>query len=174
MTHQAAAEAIAQTIRISRGRHEPTNGRACVMEVASMLAGESFSDQPRAACPVLSAYLRTVNDLLDGWDRQRLLPYAARVVGTAGGWRSRRERASLCALYVAQARRRRGWLTPVLGSARWGPIAAREALWSGGVDAALALCDRLITSGPHRPEPDVAASWSTAIAGSPTHPLAYR
>ena len=137
------------------------------MELASLLAGEPFSDHPRAACPVIGAYLRTVNDLLDGWDRQRLLPYAARVVGTAGGWRSRRARASLCAHYVAHARGRSGWPTPVLRSAVWGRIAAREAVLSGGVDAALALCDRLITAGPNRPEPSIPAPRSGDMAALP-------
>lgn len=155
MTQQAVAEAMAQTIRISRGRHQPTSAKACVMEVASMLAGEPFSDRPRAVCPVIGAYLRTVNDLLDGWDRQRLRPYAARVVGTVGGWSSRHDRALLCAQYAASARRRRAWRSPVLRSVRWGPIAAEAALGRGGVDAAMSLCDLLITTGPHRPDPDI-------------------
>ena len=171
MTQQAMAEAMAQTIRISRGRHDPTSAKACVMEVASMLAGEPFSDRPRAVCPVIGAYLRTVNDLLDGWDRQRLRPYAARVVGTAGGWRSRRDRALLCARYAAAARRRRAWPSPVLRSVRWGPIAAAEALCTGGVDAAITLCDLLITTGPHCVEPDVLAPRPTDIADLPVRSL---
>jgi hypothetical protein len=158
MTQHTAADATAQTTTISKGRHERASAGTCVMELASLLAGEPFSDHPRAACPVIGAYLRTLNDLLDSWDRRRLVPYAARVVGTAGGRRSRRDRASLCAHYVARAHGRRGRLIPVMRTAPWGAIAAREALLSGGVDAALALCERLITAGPHSPEPPFTAT----------------
>ena len=69
----------------------PTTG-ACVMEVASLLAGERFSDHPRAVCPVIAAFLRTYNDRLDDGNRQELYRYATMVVGTAAGHRVRRER----------------------------------------------------------------------------------
>jgi hypothetical protein len=167
MTHQATADATAQTIRIGRGRHEGPDAGACVMELASLLAGEPFSDHPRAACPVIGAYLRTVNDLVDSWDRQRLRPYAARAVGTAGGRHARRDRAALCARYVARARRRPAWTAPVVWTAGWGRVAAREALLRGGVDGALALCDRLIAAGPHHAEPGIAAPATTRAADRP-------
>jgi hypothetical protein len=32
------------------------------MELASMIAGESFSDHPESACPVISSFLRAYND----------------------------------------------------------------------------------------------------------------
>jgi len=35
-----------QTIRLSRGKHSSPEEGACVMELASMLAGEPFSDHP--------------------------------------------------------------------------------------------------------------------------------
>lgn len=47
-----------------------------------MLAGESFSDHPTCACPVISTLLRSYNDRLDDERRQQLLPLAALVVGT--------------------------------------------------------------------------------------------
>lgn len=54
------------------------------MELASMLAGEPFSDHPSCACPVVSTLLRTYNDRLDDEQRQQLFPLASRVVGTRG------------------------------------------------------------------------------------------
>ncbi len=82
----------AKTVRLSRGAHASPDEGACVMEVASLLAGERFSDHPRAVCPVIAAFLRTYNDRLDDGNRQELYRYAAMVVGTAAGHRVRRER----------------------------------------------------------------------------------
>jgi hypothetical protein len=66
------------------------------MELASMLAGERFSDRPATASPVIAALLRTYNDGLDDRRRQDLYPLAAVIVGTAGGRGVERERMSRC------------------------------------------------------------------------------
>ena len=47
-----------------------------------MLAGESFSDHPQSACPVISSFLRAYNDRVNDERRQDLYRYAAEVVGT--------------------------------------------------------------------------------------------
>jgi hypothetical protein len=54
------------------------------MELASMLAGEPFTDRPRSVSPVIAAFLRGYNDLLDDRQRQDLIAYASTVVGTVG------------------------------------------------------------------------------------------
>ena len=83
-----------QTIRIDRGKHAVPEEGACVMELASMLGGESFSDRPRSVCPVVAGFLRGYNDLVDDDRRQDLYRYASEVVGSAGDrvmrWRRRR------------------------------------------------------------------------------------
>jgi hypothetical protein len=83
-----------QTIRIDRGKHAAPEEGACVMELASMLGGESFSDRPRSVCPVVAGFLRGYNDLVDDDRRQDLYGYASEVVGSAGDrvmrWRRRR------------------------------------------------------------------------------------
>jgi hypothetical protein len=83
-----------QTIRIDRGKHAAPEEGACVMELASMLGGESFSDRPRSVCPVVAGFLRGYNDLVDDDRRQDLYRYASEVVGSAGDrvmrWRRRR------------------------------------------------------------------------------------
>jgi hypothetical protein len=66
------------------------------MELASMLAGESFSDRPATASPVIAAFLRTYNDGIDDTRRQDLYPLAASIVGTAAGRGVERERMSRC------------------------------------------------------------------------------
>jgi hypothetical protein len=83
-----------QTIRIDRGKHAAPEEGACVMELASMLGGETFSDRPRSVCPVVAGFLRGYNDLVDDDRRQDLYRYASAVVGSAGDrvtrWRRRR------------------------------------------------------------------------------------
>ena len=85
-----------QTVRLARGRHQSPDQGACVMELASMLAAEPFSDHPRSVCPVLAAFLRAYNDGLPDDRRQDLYEYAAKVVGSVSGRRVRRARARRC------------------------------------------------------------------------------
>src|SRR3954470_18501935 len=82
-----------QTVKLTTGRHDSPADGMCVMELSSLLAGERFSDQPSAVDPVIAALLRIVNDVMDADERRRLIPYASRVIGTAGGLRARRARA---------------------------------------------------------------------------------
>jgi hypothetical protein len=72
-----------QTIKLSRGRHSSPEHGACVMELASMLAGESFSDHPRSVSRPIAAFLRGYNDLVDDRRRGDLYRYAALTVGSA-------------------------------------------------------------------------------------------
>jgi hypothetical protein len=72
-----------QTIKLSRGRHSSPDHGACVMELASMLAGEGFSDHPRSVSRPIAAFLRGYNDLLDDRRRADLYRYASLTVGTA-------------------------------------------------------------------------------------------
>jgi hypothetical protein len=90
-----------QTVRLARGRHQSPEQGACVMELASMLATEPFSDHPHAVCPVIAAFLRAYNDGVPDDRRQDLYEYAARVVGSASGRRVRRARARRCLLWYA-------------------------------------------------------------------------
>jgi hypothetical protein len=73
-----------QTIKLTRGRHSSPEHGACVMELASMLAGESFSDHPRSVSRPIASFLRGYNDLVDDRRRADLYRYASQTVGTAG------------------------------------------------------------------------------------------
>jgi hypothetical protein len=42
-----------QTIKLGRGKHTAPEHGACVMELASMLAGEAFSDHPDSVSPTV-------------------------------------------------------------------------------------------------------------------------
>lgn len=67
-----------QTVRLSRGRHSSPESGACVMELASMPAGEPFSDHPRCASRTVAAFLRCYNDSLNDKRRRQLYVYAAK------------------------------------------------------------------------------------------------
>ena len=82
-----------QTIKLSRGKHTSQEKGACVMELASMLAGEPFSDHPQSVCPVIAALLRTYNDSVGDERRQELYAYAAKAVGSRGPRSVERARA---------------------------------------------------------------------------------
>src|SRR5919198_983109 len=85
-----------QNVRLSGGGHASADQGACVMELASMLAGEPFSDHPKSVCPVIGAFLRSYNDRIDDDQREDLYATAARIVGTRGSRRLERRRARLC------------------------------------------------------------------------------
>lgn len=85
-----------QTTRLSAGRHRAPEEGACVMELASMLAHEPFSDRPESVCPVVARFLRSYNDHVDQRRRQDLYPYAARAVGTRADVTTERARAGMC------------------------------------------------------------------------------
>jgi len=71
----------------SSGGHSPANGdyQACVMEAASYIAGEPWSDAPKCVCPVIRSFMVAWNDSLrSDEERDRLLkPLLLKVVGTA-------------------------------------------------------------------------------------------
>jgi hypothetical protein len=82
-----------QTVTLRRGKHASPDRGACVVELASMLAGDRFSDHPPSVCPVIAGFLRGYNDLVPEEELLELYPVAARVVGSAGPRWVRRERA---------------------------------------------------------------------------------
>src|SRR5579884_397506 len=95
-----------QTITLSKGKHSSPEDGACVMELASMLAGEPFSDHPASVCPVLGSFLRAYNDSIDDDRRQDLYAFAAQVVGSRASINIQRERAERLADWAFEVQRR--------------------------------------------------------------------
>jgi hypothetical protein len=85
-----------QTVTLARGKHSSPRAGACVMELASMLAGEPFSDRPATVCPIVAAFLRAYNDAIDDNRRQDLYGLAADAVGTRAPAPVTRRRAQRC------------------------------------------------------------------------------
>ncbi len=154
-----------QTIRLGRGKHSSPEDGACVMELASMLAGEPFTDHPSCACPVIGAFLRSYNDSLDDERRQDLYRFAALIVGSRGSVQTQQRRAERLAQWCSgsfidrYAEDLPGWLVtltsrlrkPPLGSEALGARAARSfprhtaqthAQVLGLIDELLAIDDR--------------------------------
>lgn len=108
-----------QTVRLSRGKHSSPHEGVCVMELASMLAGEPFSDRPRAVCPVIGAFMRIYNDRLDDDRRQDLYAYASAVVGTSdAGAEAVIDRARACEEFAERMAQRRPRLIRLLSGRR--------------------------------------------------------
>lgn len=158
---RAAADANHQTVRLSKGKHASPGEGACVMELASLLAGESFSDRPASVCPVIAGFMRAYNDRVDDERRQDLYRYAAEVVGTRSGPDVEHTRERRCLEWAEGMRRQRprplrwiargapGSVDRRLGLDAAGTYAARSIRRHGDRThvAALALMDELIAMG---------------------------
>jgi hypothetical protein len=86
------------TLRLAHGGHDSPRDGVCVVELASILAGERFSDRPDCVDRVIGGYLRSLNDRVSHAERQRLLPYAEWAVGSCGDRKATRLRRDLCML----------------------------------------------------------------------------
>ncbi len=112
---QSSAPVNYQTVKLAAGKHaDPADG-VCVMELASMIAREPFTDHPRSVCPVIAAFLRAYNDSIDERRRQDLYGLAATAVGTRDSWLTERLRAARCRQWAAEVRSTRPWPLRFLG-----------------------------------------------------------
>ena len=68
---------------LEAGKHKNSDDGVCLLELVSLLAGEPFTDHPGCVSPVLAGFGRSLNDELPDDKRQRLLPLAPRMIGTA-------------------------------------------------------------------------------------------
>jgi hypothetical protein len=159
-------------VRLESGSHRSPADGVCVVELASMIGGERFSDRPDCVDPVIGAFLRSWNDGVGYADRQRLEPYASLVVGTGGYRRISRIRRDICLSYAGadldrgplgraaarlRMRARIAWAVGIFPSI-WlkegaGAYAARVSFARGGLEQAFALLDRLLEVGSPSPRP---------------------
>jgi hypothetical protein len=107
-----------EMVRLAPGAHSSPQEGVCVVELASLLAGEKFSDRPACVCDVIAGYLRSWNDRTGHAERQRLAPYSFRAIGTGGDPEVTRRRRDLCL----------GWAGAKLGGGRLRSLLARLAM----------------------------------------------
>lgn len=108
---------------LSRGRHRTPRRGGCLMEYASVLAGERWSDSPACTHPELAVLARAVNDCTSDAGRPGLLPLVPTLVHALGMPGEQEQlahrlarRAALHALQVATGVRRRTLLVALLVS----------------------------------------------------------
>jgi hypothetical protein len=181
------------SVRLEPGKHRSSEDGVCVVELASMIGGERFSDRPDCVCDVIGAFLRTWNDGVSYADRQRLEPYAALVVGTGGYRRISRIRRDICLSYAGaelgrgplgraaarlRMRARIAWAMGIFPSI-WlkegaGAYAARVCFARGGSEEAFALLDRLLEVGSSDSSPPRKPNGNGRRNGGRTDELAIR
>jgi hypothetical protein len=143
-----------------------------VVELASLIAQEEFSDRPQCVCPVIAAFLRGWNDRAPYAERQRLSPHAQRIVGSRASSRVTRERRAICLrwagadlghgvvrrLWDGAATRVRIAVFCGLGAALRpnegaGDYAARVAMARGDAEGAFELLGALLAAGEKEEAP---------------------
>jgi hypothetical protein len=161
-----------QTVRLKRGRHLSPDDGVCVMELASMIAGERFTDHPRSVSPVVAEFLRTYNDLVDDDRRQDLYRFAAESVGTRSSRTTERIRADwLPGTPSAALRDRLARRVSTPGrrrAVRAKRVATELALEPARHQAAMALVEQLIAIGSGRPAHSLPAVATQAERSRPT------
>ena len=152
--------------RLEFGSHRSPDDGVCVVELASLIGDEPFSDRPDCVCGVIAAYLRSWNDRLGHHERQRLRPYAERVVGTRADRATTALRRDVCLVAAgtvfhggrlrraatrARVRMRIAWLVGLRPALRLnegaGEYAARLTFGREGAERAFALLDVLLLIG---------------------------
>jgi hypothetical protein len=177
------------SVRLAPGSHSSPREGICAVELASMLAGEKFSDRPRCVCRVIAAFMRSLNDRVAHADRRLLVSYAERAVGSRSDKRVTHQRRDVCLLWAGAGmrggRRRRfldrlamrGRILLVIGLRQAirldegaGEYAARVVFARHGTAEALALLERLLEPAPladpvHRPAQARVAAAIRELAG---------
>jgi hypothetical protein len=159
-------------VRLDPGAHRSPRDGVCLLELASLMARERFSDRPRCVCVVIAAFLRDWNDRSGHAQRQRLRPYAGRVVGSRARRSVTHRRRDVCLIW-AGANLSGGWLSRALHRAAMrlrilaivgmrpafllnegaGQLAARVVFSRYDSETGLTLVDSLLEIGSER-EPD--------------------
>jgi len=82
-TVEIDAKRLARVKTLKASSHNGPREGMCVLEAASYIAREPWSDHPECVCPVIGAFLRSWNDGLPDAERTTLLlPLLPKLVGT--------------------------------------------------------------------------------------------
>jgi len=84
---------------LQAGAHDTAAEGLCAMEAVAWLEGVEHSDRPSCTCPVIAAFVRSINDRMPDSDRQKLVAYLPRLVGTVSP-RHEQERAEYLAWHA--------------------------------------------------------------------------
>lgn len=87
MIQERVAALTAGDVALDPGSHGTFEDGHCAMEVVAWLADEGHTDAPVCASRVLRSFTISLNDTWGREDRQRLVPFLPRMVGTGGDGR---------------------------------------------------------------------------------------
>jgi hypothetical protein len=154
------------SVLLEPGTHRSASDGVCLLELASVMARERFSDRPRCVCVVIAAFLRGWNDRSSHAERQRLRPYARRIVGSRSRRSVTRRRRDICLTWggadltgnwASRAIRRLGMRLRILAlvgprpalrlNEGAGELASRVVFSQYGSEAGLRLVDTLLVVG---------------------------
>jgi hypothetical protein len=172
------------SLRLEPGSHRSPRDGVCLLELTSILAEEEFSDRPRCVCKVIAAFLRSWNDRSSHAERQRLRPYATRVIGSRSRRSVTRRRRDICLIWagadlsggtLSRAIRRVGMRLRILAlcgirpalrlNEGAGELAARMVFARYDSQAGIQLVDMLLEVGTElEGEPRAGAPDSDALA----------
>jgi hypothetical protein len=134
----------------------------CVMQWVARFAGEEVTDHPACTSPVLTAFAITWNDGLPEDERQRLIPFIPRLVGTAGDPEADAVRAWMATDWLVRTFTVT-WLRKAGLVARADELAALPALTSADLAAA---AQPIIEKARAEADAARAAAWDAARAAA--------
>lgn len=73
---------LGEPFKLSQGSHKGPQSGMCVMEMASFLNGEEWSDTPECVCPVIGRFCQGVNDKRGQDFRDKLQTYMFKLMGS--------------------------------------------------------------------------------------------
>jgi hypothetical protein len=85
MSVDTAMERIYDRVELVRGVGDRWRGHFCLMSFVALLSGEAHTDHPRTVSPVIRRFGIVINDEMPSDMRQRLKPFAPRIMGTRDG-----------------------------------------------------------------------------------------
>jgi hypothetical protein len=85
MTTLTKLERIYERVELVHGKGERRKARFCIMSLVALLAGEGHTDAPVTASPFIRQFAIALNDAMPRHERQRLKPFAPRIMGTNDG-----------------------------------------------------------------------------------------
>jgi hypothetical protein len=176
-------------ITIKTGAHATREQGMCALEVVAYIAGETHSDRPTCACPVLAAFVRRLNDARWSSDAARteaLRPVVLALVGSRSIRDVEMRRMFALADYATRTcrldqARARGWTTLVTAIEGLTPIvdrvtalAARDTLRTAyAADAAAAAAYAYAAAAAYAAADAYAAAAADAYAADAAYAYAY-
>jgi hypothetical protein len=85
MSFDIRLEKAYERVQLVSGMGHPRRGMLCVMSMVAFLSGDRHTDEPRCASSVIRLFAIPINDGMDDESRQRLKPFAPRIIGTNDG-----------------------------------------------------------------------------------------